>query len=191
MPHFEFVPTKDQIENSNIHKFMTSYGIFSLEQLSQKAKDDPEWFWKGVENYAGVVWDQQYQKVLDLSRGMPFPSWFVGGKTNIYKSSVEKHSKTHPGKTAYTFVSEDGKTSHVSYLELDKKVCKLANSLRSLGVQRGGRCCHLHAHDRGVHFSNSCVCKNRSGSDRDLFWLQLRIAADKTARLQGKSTLCV
>jgi len=137
MPDFEFVPTKDQIENSNICKFMKLHGISSLRQLSQKANNDPEWFWKEVENQACIVWDRPYQKVLDLTKGMPFPSWFVGGQTNIYKSSVEKYSKIHPDKIAYTFVSEDEKTSQVSYMELDKKVCKLANSLKSLGVQKG------------------------------------------------------
>ncbi len=116
---------------------MKLHGISSLEELSKKANEDLEWFWKEVEQYVGIVWDNPYRKVLDLSKGLPFPTWFIEGKTNIYKSSVEKFSKTHPDKIAYTFVSEDGKTSQITYLELNKKVCKLANSLKSLGVQKG------------------------------------------------------
>jgi acetyl-CoA synthetase len=134
---FEFIPTVDQKENSNIYKFMKLHGISTLEQLSKKANHDLEWFWREVEQYIGIVWDSPYGKVLDLSKGIPFPEWFVEGKTNIYKSSVEKFSKICPNKVAYTFVSEDGKTSKITYLELDKKVCKLANSLKSLGVQKG------------------------------------------------------
>jgi acetyl-CoA synthetase len=134
---FEFIPTIDQKENSNIFKFMNLHGVSNLENLSKKANDDPEWFWREVEQYVGIVWDAPYQKILDLSEGLPFSKWFVHGKTNIYKSTVEKFSKIYPNKIAYTFVSEDGKTSQITYLELDKKVCKLANSLKSLGVQNG------------------------------------------------------
>lgn len=116
---------------------MNLHGVSNLENLSKKANDDPEWFWREVEQYVGIVWDTPYQKILDLSDGLPFSKWFVHGKTNIYKSTVEKFSKIYPNKIAYTFVSEDGKTSQITYLELDKKVCKLANSLKSLGVQKG------------------------------------------------------
>jgi len=134
---FEFIPTEDQKINSNIYRFMQKHDISTLEQLTEKANNDLEWFWKEVEKYCEIVWDKPYQKVLDLSKGLPWPKWFVDGKTNIYKSSVEKFSKLTPDKVAYTFVSEDGKTSQVTYTELDNKVCKLANSLKSLGIQKG------------------------------------------------------
>ncbi len=137
MSDFEFIPTEDQKINSNIYRFMQKHDISTLEQLTEKANNDLEWFWKEVEKYCEIVWDKPYQKVLDLSKGLPWPKWFVDGKTNIYKSSVEKFSKLTPDKVAYTFVSEDGKTSQVTYTELDNKVCKLANSLKSLGIQKG------------------------------------------------------
>jgi len=116
---------------------MKSHDISSLEQLSQKANSNLEWFWKEVEQYIGITWDKPYNKVLDLSKGLQFSKWFTQGRTNIYKSSVEKFSKINPDKIAYTFVSEDGTTSKLTYLELDKKVCKLANALKLLGVQKG------------------------------------------------------
>jgi acetyl-CoA synthetase len=137
LSNFEFIPTVDQKENSNIFKFMKLHGISTLDDLTERASADLEWFWREVEQYVGIVWDKPYQKVLDSSKGISFPTWFVGGRTNIYKSSVEKFSKTNPNKVAYTFVSEDGKTSQTTYSELDKKVSKLANSLKSLGVQKG------------------------------------------------------
>jgi len=116
---------------------MQENDISNLEQLSQQANLDLDWFWKKVEKYIGIVWDKPYKKVLDSSNGLPFSKWFVEGKTNIYKSSVEKFSKLYPDKIAYDFVSEDGITSKITYSDLDKKVCKLANSLKSLGVKKG------------------------------------------------------
>ena len=137
MSDFEFIPTTEQIEESNIYQFMQKHKISSLEKLSQKAKDDLEWFWKSVDEDIGIVWDQPYSKILDVSKGIAWPKWFVNGKTNIYKSSVEKFVKLSPQKIAYHFVSEDGHTSDISYSELDSKVSKLANGFKSLGVKKG------------------------------------------------------
>lgn len=137
MSEFEFFPTEDQKNNSNIFKFMEKHHISSLEELSNKAQGDLEWFWKEVEKEIGIVWDEPYQTVLDVSKGIPWSKWFVGGKTNIYKSTIEKYCKISPDKIAYTFVSEDGKISKTTYFDLDKKVCRLANSLKLLGVKKG------------------------------------------------------
>ncbi len=116
---------------------MQKHNISSLEELSQKAKDNLEWFWESVDEDIGIIWDAPYTKTLDVSKGIAWAKWFVNGKTNIYKSSIEKFVKLCPQKTAYHFISEDGETSKISYLELDSKVSKLANGLKSLGVQKG------------------------------------------------------
>jgi acetyl-CoA synthetase len=137
MSDFEFVPTQKQIQESNIYRFMQKHHVSSLDELSQKAKGNLEWFWKSVDEDIGIVWDHPYSKVLDASKGIAWSKWFEGGKTNIYKSSVEKFVKLTPQKIAYHFVSEDGCTSSVSYSELDSKVSRLANGLKSLGVKKG------------------------------------------------------
>ena len=116
---------------------MQKHGLSSLSELSKKAKDELEWFWQEVDKDIGVVWDSPYSQVLDSSNGIAHSKWFVGGKTNIYKSTVEKFVKLTPGKTAYHFVSEDGTKSKLTYQELDNKVSKLANGLKSLGVKKG------------------------------------------------------
>ncbi len=116
---------------------MQKHNISSLEELSQKAKDNLEWFWESVDKDIGIIWDVPYTKTLDVSNGIAWSKWFVNGKTNIYKSSVEKFAKQNPQKIAYHFVSEDGQTSNISYSELDSKVSKLANGLKSIGIQKG------------------------------------------------------
>ena len=116
---------------------MKKHGISSFEELSKKAIDDLEWFWESVDKDIGIVWDAPYTKTLDISKGIAWPKWFVGGKTNIYKSTVEKFTNKKPQKIAYYFESEDGVKSKISYSELDSKISKLANGLRSLGVKKG------------------------------------------------------
>ena len=137
MSDFEFIPTEKQIEESNIYKFMKKHNVSSLEELSQKAKDDLEWFWKSVDSDIGIIWDKPYEKILDVSKGIAWAKWFINGKTNIYKSSVEKFAKLSPEKIAYYFESEDGALSQISYSKLDSKVSQLANGLKSLGVKKG------------------------------------------------------
>ena len=137
MSEFEFIPTPKQIQESNIYRFMQKHNISSLDQLSDKARDNMEWFWESVSEDIGIVWDAPYEKILDVSAGIAWPKWFVNGKTNIYKSSVEKFAKISPDKTAYYFESEDGTQSKTTYSELDSKVSKLANGLKFLGVKKG------------------------------------------------------
>ncbi len=137
MSNFEFIPSEKQIQESNIFQFMKQYGISSLEELSTKAKNDLEWFWKAVDKDIGIVWSTPYTKILEMSKGIAWAKWFVDGKTNIYTSSVEKFAKMNPQKIAYYFESEDGQTSKTSYSELNSKVSKLANGLKSFGVQKG------------------------------------------------------
>ena len=126
-----------QIQESNIFQFMQKHNISSLNELSKKAKDDLEWFWQAVDKDIGIIWDVPYTTILDTSKGIAWSKWFLNGKTNIYKSSVEKFAKQNPQKTAYHFVSEDGQTSNISYSELDSEVSKLANGMKSLGVKKG------------------------------------------------------
>ena len=137
MTKFDFVPSEKQIQDSNIFRFMQKYNISSLDELSKKAITNLEWFWESVDKDIGIVWDSPYTTTLDISKGIEWSKWFVGGKTNIYKSSVEKFVKLIPNKTAYYFESENGEKSCISYSELDSKVSKLANGFKSLGVKKG------------------------------------------------------
>ena len=137
MSNFEFIPEPEQYQNSNIYQFMKKHNISSLEELSEKSKNNLEWFWESVDKDIGIIWDEPYTKTLDSSNGIAWSKWFVNGKTNIYKSSVEKFTNLTPEKTAYHFISEDGNETKISYIELNSKVSKLANGLKSLGVKKG------------------------------------------------------
>jgi acetyl-CoA synthetase len=134
---FAFIPTQEQIKKSNIHAFMEKHNIQTLQDLSIKAKQDLNWFWKAVDEDIGIVWSQKYNKVSDFSEGLAWPKWFVNGKTNIISSSVEKFAKLTPDKIAYFFVSEDNKKNQISYKELETSINKLANGLKTLGIQKG------------------------------------------------------
>jgi len=134
---FAFIPTKEQTEKSNIQAFMKKHNIKTFSELLDKARNDLDWYWKAVDEDIGIVWSQKYSKISDFSEGAAWPKWFVNGKTNIISSTVEKFSKLTPDKLAYYFVSEDGKKSQTTYKELESSINKLANGLKTLGVQKG------------------------------------------------------
>lgn len=46
---FAFIPSKEQIKKSSIHTFMKKHNIKTLSELSDKAKNDLDWYWKAVE----------------------------------------------------------------------------------------------------------------------------------------------
>ena len=72
MSNFEFVPNIDQFNNSNIFQFMKKHNISSLDELSTKSKSNLEWFWESVDKDIGIVWDEPYTKILDMSKGIPW-----------------------------------------------------------------------------------------------------------------------
>lgn len=137
MSEFAFTPTKEQIENSNVHRLAKKLGFDSFEKLLQKSYDDPEWFWEQVSSDIGIVWSKKFEKILDISDGIAWPKWFVGGKTNIVTSSLERFAKETPNKIAYHFVSEDGTVEKITYSQLEIEVTKLANGLQNVGVKKG------------------------------------------------------
>ena len=136
MSEFSFVPNKDQLVDSNIFRFMKKLGINSLDELSKRSKDY-NWFWQKVDEDLGIVWDKKYTIISDTSQGIPWTKWFVDGKLNIIKSTVEKFAKKTPDKIAYYFVSEKRRPASITYRQLDSKVSQLSNALIESGIQKG------------------------------------------------------
>lgn len=116
---------------------MKKYDLVDFSELTKKAKNDLNWYWKAVDEDLGIFWFKKYDKVSDFSKGFAFAKWFVNGKTNIFCSSVEKYSRENPDKIAYFFISEDGIKKQITYNELETKINKFANGLKTLGVQKG------------------------------------------------------
>lgn len=111
--------------------------VRDLEAVYRRAGGDLEGFW--AERAAELEWYRPWDKVLDESKA-PFYQWFVGGKTNIVLNALDRHQKTwRRNKLALIWESESGENRTYSYHALNREVCKFANVLRSMGVQKGDR----------------------------------------------------
>lgn len=66
------------------------------------------------------------------------PHWFDGGKLNAAYNCVDRWAAEDPEKTAIVYVGDEpGEERTISYGELLKDVCKLAQVLTKLGVKKG------------------------------------------------------
>ncbi|CAG2058878.1 unnamed protein product, partial [Timema podura] len=104
----------------------------------QRSIENPEEFWAEVGR--GVSWSKTWDRVLD-DTNQPFTKWFVGGELNACYNAVDRHVEAgRGGKVALIHDSPITKTvRHVTYLELQDKVSRLAGALADLGVGRGDR----------------------------------------------------
>jgi len=122
-----FEPPAELAENANLK-----------QEAYERAAADPEAFW--AEQAERLDWDRTWDRVLDWD-DPPFAKWFVGGRINAAYNCVDRHVANGLGdRVAINWVGEpeDDKRT-VTYAELKDEVCKAANALTDLGVQKGDR----------------------------------------------------
>ncbi len=87
-----------------------------------------------------VTWFRDFDSVLEWD--LPFAKWFIGGTLNVSYNCLDRHVEAGRGdKVAYWWEGEPGDTRTITYADLLDEVCKFANVLRGLGVERGDRVC--------------------------------------------------
>jgi acetyl-CoA synthetase len=106
------------------------------EAIQKRAAEDPERFW--AEIALELHWFGKWDKVLEWD--LPFAKWFVNGTTNISYNCIDRHLTTaRKNKMAILWEGEPGDVRALSYQMLHREVCKFANVLKSLGLQKGDR----------------------------------------------------
>ncbi len=105
--------------------------------LSIKENDK---FWK--KEGKRISWIKPYTKIKDVkySKDEVRIKWYYDGTLNASSNCIDRHLKKNGKKTAIIWVGDDPSNSKkITYKELHKNVCKAANGLRSIGVQKGDR----------------------------------------------------
>jgi len=121
-----YYPSSEIVSQAHIQEY---------EALYQRSLADPQTFW--AERAAELEWFKKWDRVLDDSNP-PFYQWFVGGQVNIVHNAIDRHLKTwRKNKLALIWEGEPGDVRTFSYFALNREVCKFANILRSMGVQKG------------------------------------------------------
>ena len=126
-----FAPTAEFSQAAEI-KSLDEY-----KQIHAKAKADPAAFWAELAEKE-LDWFEKWQQVLDWQP--PFAKWFIGGKINITYNCLDRHLTTwRRNKAALIWEGEPGDSRTLTYAQLHREVCQMANVIKQLGVKKGDR----------------------------------------------------
>jgi len=113
----------------------------AYEKLYQKSVEKPDKFW-GKEGKR-IDWIKPYTQVKNTSFAYPDVSikWFEDGTLNVSANCIDRHLKKRGKQVAIIWEPDDpaAEARHITYRELHKEVCRLANVLKANGVKRGDR----------------------------------------------------
>jgi acetyl-CoA synthetase len=132
-PMTAFAPPKRVSEGAHFPTFE------SYQELYQKSITDPNAFWADQAR-SNLVWSKDFDTVdtSDLAKGEI--SWFKGGQLNVSENCIDRHLATRADQTAILFEGDEpGDVRKITYKELHEQVCRLANVLKGLGIQKGDR----------------------------------------------------
>lgn len=136
---FAWRPTPAGAAQTRVMRFAQSLGIDDFHELVRRSADEPEWFWDEVVRWFGIEFAQPYTTIMDDSGGPEWATWFVGGRLNAAWNCVGRWARDTPDAAAVIAESEDGATRTLTYAELWRETCRLANGLSSLRVGPGDR----------------------------------------------------
>jgi len=111
-----------------------------LDENERKYKQslvEPDKFWREVAE-KHVEWFHPFGAVSNGGFAEGDVSWFIGGKLNACYNCVDKHALRTPDKVAIIWEGDEpGQNKHVTYEELQRGVCRIANVLTSHGCKKG------------------------------------------------------
>lgn len=100
------------------------------------AMDDMEAYWAGWAEK--LDWIEKWHTVLEWTP--PHAKWFVGGKLNVAQNCLDRHlAGPRRNKAALIWEGEPGDTRTYTYWDLHREVCRFANVLKRLGLEKGDR----------------------------------------------------
>ncbi|MGL6080770.1 AMP-binding protein [Methyloversatilis discipulorum] len=134
-----FTPSGYEWKGTRLARFIERHGYGSLDQLQEDAERDAPVFWDRVVAEVGLEWSTPYTQTLDMSDGIMWPRWFVGGRLDLVDNIVGKHARRHPDKVAVRWEGDAGEERRITYAELAREVDGMAAGLRALGAGEGSR----------------------------------------------------
>ncbi|GAA2864461.1 AMP-binding protein [Pseudonocardia halophobica] len=136
---YVWTPGAEYLENTRVARFARRHGVEDIDALRARSVADVGWYWDAVVADLGLPFSRPYTQVLDLSRGVTDPDWFVGGELNVADAGLARWAADPAARdrTAVVHEAEDGTVDRLTFAELDERSRRVAAGLRGLGVGRG------------------------------------------------------
>jgi len=126
-----FEPPREFVAQANVKQA-------DFDALNASAAADFTGFWAKLAR-GEVLWKKPFTRTLDES-GAPFYKWFDDGELNVSYNCLDRNlANGNAEKVAIIFEADDGAVTKVTYRDLYHRVCRLANGLKSLGINKGDR----------------------------------------------------
>ncbi|MBD8193295.1 acetate--CoA ligase [Pseudomonas fluorescens] len=133
----------------DISTFPTADAVRRAAQLSQEdyqrlyrqSIEQPDTFW--AEQAKGFLdWITPWHTVQHSDIRTGAAQWFAGGQLNVSYNCIDRHLAQRADQPAFIWEGDDPtKSSTITYRQLHQNVCRLANVLKSRGVNKGDRVC--------------------------------------------------
>ncbi len=110
------------------------------DRMYQESVRDPEEFWGRMGQR--IDWMRPYTRARDVSFAAAdfHIRWYEDGQLNVAANCLDRHLATRGDKTAIVWEGDNpNEATHITYRELYHRVCRTANALKALGVQKGDR----------------------------------------------------
>ncbi|MGJ8673928.1 acetate--CoA ligase [Rubritalea sp.] len=122
----EIKPSKEFSKNARVSS-MAQYKRMYAESIEK-----PHLFW--AREAKELKWQKKWDKVLEWEA--PYAEWFKGAKLNVCENAVDRHVEEGKGnKAAIIWEGEPGDKRIITYQQLQREVCRMANVLIAQGVK--------------------------------------------------------
>ena len=133
----------------DISTFPTADAVRRAAQLSQEdyqrlyrqSIEQPDTFW--AEQAKGFLdWIKPWHSVQQSDIHTGAAQWFTGGQLNVSYNCIDRHLAQRADQPAFIWEGDDpSKSCTITYRQLHQNVSRLANVLKSRGVNKGDRVC--------------------------------------------------
>jgi acetyl-CoA synthetase len=114
-------------------------GMPAYQQLYDESVRDPDGFWGRMAKQF-LHWIRPFDQVQDVDFTDGYHAWFRGGQLNVSENCLDRHLATRGDQIAILWEGDKpGDVRRITYKELHRDVCRLANSLKGRGVRKGDR----------------------------------------------------
>ena len=108
-------------------------------EMYRRSIDDNEGFWR--EQGQRIDWIKPYTEISDVDWMVPNVStkWYADGTLNASYNCIDRHLASKADKVALIWEPDDPDEASlaITYQELHDNVCRAANAMKELGVEKG------------------------------------------------------
>ncbi|MBJ7447986.1 MAG: acetate--CoA ligase [Brevundimonas sp.] len=112
----------------------------AYEAARDAVRRDPNAFWSGAAQRLDWMTPPTVIKDVSFDKADFRIRWFADGVLNVAWNCLDRHLETRGNQTAILWEGDDpNRYGGLTYRELHAEVCRMANVLKGMGVQKGDR----------------------------------------------------